>query len=156
LVTTTWWKRAVQNTRRRERGDYTDVDGAAKSRGQTTYQTPVGFRVHQAIDSEDKIALSGEESAGLIDSRARAGRKGRFSRACWCRAMTAARGRRSVSEVRAMFKKLGRSFTGAGESALVRRTEGKRSSPGGNERRYDTTGKESCIGGPHGWSKIRV
>ena len=41
------------------------IDAAAKSHGQTTYQTPVGFKYIGQLIREDKIALGGEESAGL-------------------------------------------------------------------------------------------
>ena len=41
------------------------VDAAAKVRGQKTYQTPVGFKYIGQLIREDKIALGGEESAGL-------------------------------------------------------------------------------------------
>ena len=41
------------------------VDAAAKAHGQTTYQTPVGFKYIGQLIREDKIALGGEESAGL-------------------------------------------------------------------------------------------
>src|SRR6267142_2537691 len=41
------------------------IDAAAKSHGQTTYQTPVGFKYIGQLIREDKIVLGGEESAGL-------------------------------------------------------------------------------------------
>ncbi len=41
------------------------IDAAAKANGQTTYQTPVGFKYIGQLIREDKIALGGEESAGL-------------------------------------------------------------------------------------------
>src|SRR5579859_2366505 len=41
------------------------IDAAAKARGQTTYQTPVGVKYIGQLIREDKIALGGEESAGL-------------------------------------------------------------------------------------------
>src|SRR5258705_2787400 len=41
------------------------VDAAAKAHGQSTYQTPVGFKYIGQLIREDKIALGGEESAGL-------------------------------------------------------------------------------------------
>ncbi len=41
------------------------IDAAAKAHGQKTYQTPVGFKYIGQLIREDKIALGGEESAGL-------------------------------------------------------------------------------------------
>ena len=41
------------------------IDAVAKSHGQTTYQTPVGFKYIGQLIREDKIAMGGEESAGL-------------------------------------------------------------------------------------------
>src|SRR5712675_86858 len=41
------------------------IDAAAKVHGQTTYQTPVGFKYIGQLIREDKIALGGEESSGL-------------------------------------------------------------------------------------------
>ena len=45
------------------------IDAAAKSHGQTTYQTPVGFKYIGQLIREDKIALGGEERRGAHDSR---------------------------------------------------------------------------------------
>ncbi len=41
------------------------IDAVAKHRGTTTYQTPVGFKYIGELIEQDKIALGGEESAGL-------------------------------------------------------------------------------------------
>src|SRR5439155_20429120 len=41
------------------------LDAAAKSHGQTIFQTPVGFKYIGQLIRDDKIALGGEESAGL-------------------------------------------------------------------------------------------
>src|SRR5467141_4337723 len=41
------------------------MDAAAKSHAQTIHQTPVGFKYIGQLIREDKIALGGEESAGL-------------------------------------------------------------------------------------------
>ena len=61
LVETRGWKmpasRSVASTQM--------VDAVAKLHGQTTYQTPVGFKYIAQLVREDKIALGGEESAGL-------------------------------------------------------------------------------------------
>ncbi|MGA2481990.1 MAG: phosphoglucomutase/phosphomannomutase family protein [Candidatus Acidiferrales bacterium] len=41
------------------------LDAVARSHGQTVYQTPVGFKYVGDLIKQDKIALGGEESAGL-------------------------------------------------------------------------------------------
>src|ERR1700753_3087519 len=41
------------------------IDAVAKSHGQSTHQTPVGFKYIGQLVREDKIALGGEERAGL-------------------------------------------------------------------------------------------
>jgi phosphoglucomutase len=41
------------------------MDAVAKSHGQSIYQTPVGFKYIGQLIREDKIAMGGEESAGL-------------------------------------------------------------------------------------------
>src|SRR6266481_4760632 len=61
LVETRHWKmpaaRSVATTQM--------IDAVAKLHGQTVYQTPVGFKYIGQLIREDKIALGGEESAGL-------------------------------------------------------------------------------------------
>jgi len=52
--------------------------------GQTVHQTPVGFKYIGQLIREDKIALGGEESAGLT-IRGHIRKKTAFSRACWWR-----------------------------------------------------------------------
>ncbi|MGB2628320.1 MAG: phosphoglucomutase/phosphomannomutase family protein [Candidatus Acidiferrum sp.] len=85
------------------------IDAAAKSHGQTTYQTPVGFKYIGQLIREDKIALGGEESAGLT-IRGHIPEKDGILACLLVAEMTAAR-RASIGEqVRAMFKKLGREF----------------------------------------------
>ena len=105
LVETRGWKmpaaRSVATTQM--------VDAAAKSRGQTTYQTPVGFKYIGQLIREDKIALGGEESAGLT-IRGHVPEKDGILACLLVAEMTAVR-RASIGEqVQAMFKKLGREF----------------------------------------------
>jgi alpha-D-glucose phosphate-specific phosphoglucomutase len=105
LVETRGWKmpaaRSVATTQM--------VDAAAKSHGQTTYQTPVGFKYIGQLIREDKIALGGEESAGLT-IRGHVPEKDGILACLLVAEMTAAR-RASIGEqIRAMFKKLGREF----------------------------------------------
>jgi phosphoglucomutase len=105
LVETRGWKmpaaRSVATTQM--------VDAAAKSHGQTTYQTPVGFKYIGQLIREDKIALGGEESAGLT-IRGHVPEKDGILACLLVAEMTAARGASIGEQVRAMFKKLGREF----------------------------------------------
>jgi phosphoglucomutase len=85
------------------------VDAAAKSRGQTTYQTPVGFKYIGQLIREDKIAMGGEESAGLT-MRGHVPEKDGILACLLVAEMTAARGASIGEQIRAMYKKLGREF----------------------------------------------
>jgi phosphoglucomutase len=85
------------------------VDAAAKSHRQTTYQTPVGFKYIGQLIREDKIALGGEESAGLT-IRGHVPEKDGILACLLVAEMTAARGASIGEQVRAMFQKLGREF----------------------------------------------
>jgi len=105
LVETRGWKmpaaRSVATTQM--------VDASAKSHGQTTFQTPVGFKYIGQLIREDKIALGGEESAGLT-IRGHIPEKDGILACLLVAEMTAARGASIGEQVRAMFKKLGREF----------------------------------------------
>jgi phosphoglucomutase len=85
------------------------VDAVAKSHGQTTYQTPVGFKYIGQLIREDKIAMGGEESAGLT-IRGHVPEKDGILACLLVAEMTAARGASIGEQVRAIFKKLGREF----------------------------------------------
>jgi len=85
------------------------VDAVAKSHGQTAYQTPVGFKYIGQLIREDKIALGGEESAGLT-IRGHVPEKDGILACLLVAEMTAARGASIGEQLRAMFKKLGREF----------------------------------------------
>jgi alpha-D-glucose phosphate-specific phosphoglucomutase len=105
LVETRGWKmpaaRSVASTQM--------VDAVAKSHGQTAYQTPVGFKYIGQLIREDKIALGGEESAGLT-IRGHVPEKDGILAGLLVAEMTAARGASIGEQIRAMFKKLGREF----------------------------------------------
>jgi len=105
LVETRGWKmpaaRSVATTQM--------VDAMAKSHGQTTYQTPVGFKYIGQLIREDKIALGGEESAGLT-IRGHVPEKDGILACLLVAEMTAARGASIAEQLRAAFKKLGREF----------------------------------------------
>jgi alpha-D-glucose phosphate-specific phosphoglucomutase len=105
LVETRGWKmpaaRSVATTQM--------VDAVAKSHGQTTYQTPVGFKYIGQLIREDKIALGGEESAGLT-IRGHVPEKDGILACLLVAEMSAARGASIGQQIHAMFKKLGREF----------------------------------------------
>jgi alpha-D-glucose phosphate-specific phosphoglucomutase len=105
LVETRGWKMAAA----RSVASTQMVDAAAKSHGQTTHQTPVGFKYIGQLIREDKIALGGEESAGLT-IRGHVPEKDGVLACLLVAEMTAARGVSIGEQVRAMFKKLGREF----------------------------------------------
>ena len=85
------------------------VDAAAKSHGQTTYQTPVGFKYIGQLIREDKIALGGEESAGLT-IRGHVPEKDGILACLLVAEMVAARGASIGEQIEQLFKKVGRSF----------------------------------------------
>ncbi len=85
------------------------MDAAAAARGQKTYQTPVGFKYIGQLIREDKIALGGEESAGL-SIRGHIPEKDGILACLLVAEMTAARGAPLGEQIRQMFRKLGREF----------------------------------------------
>lgn len=105
LVDTRGWKmpaaRSVATTQM--------IDAAATSHGQRVYQTPVGFKYIGQLIREDKIALGGEESAGLT-IRGHIPEKDGILACLLVAEMIAARGASVGEQVKAMYKKLGREF----------------------------------------------
>jgi phosphoglucomutase len=105
LVETRGWKmpaaRSVATTQM--------IDAVAKSHGQTAYQTPVGFKYIGQLIREDKIALGGEESAGLT-IRGHVPEKDGILACLLVAEMTAARRASIGQQIHAMFKKLSREF----------------------------------------------
>jgi phosphoglucomutase len=85
------------------------IDAAAKAHGQKTYQTPVGFKYIGQLIREDKIALGGEESAGLT-IRGHVPEKDGILACLLVAEMIAARGASLGEQVRQLFKKVGREF----------------------------------------------
>ena len=85
------------------------VDAAAKFHGQTTFQTPVGFKYIGQLIREDKIALGGEESAGLT-IRGHVPEKDGILACLLVAEMIAARGASVAEQIQQLFKKVGRSF----------------------------------------------
>jgi phosphoglucomutase len=85
------------------------MDAAAKSHGQKTYQTPVGFKYIGQLIREDKIALGGEESAGLT-IRGHVPEKDGILACLLVAEMLAARGGTLKEQIQQLFKKIGREF----------------------------------------------
>jgi phosphoglucomutase len=85
------------------------IDAAGKVRGQTTYQTPVGFKYIGQLIREDKIALGGEESAGLT-IRGHIPEKDGILACLLVAEMIAARKASLKEQIQQLFKKIGREF----------------------------------------------
>src|SRR5882762_2972663 len=105
LVETRGWKMAAA----RSVATTQMVDAAAKAHGQATHQTPVGFKYIGQLIREDKIALGGEESAGLT-IRGHVPEKDGILACLLVAEMTAARGASIGEQVQHLFKKVGRPF----------------------------------------------
>src|SRR5256884_584372 len=105
LVETRQWKmpaaRSVATTQM--------IDAVAKSHGQSVHQTPVGFKYIGQLIREDKIALGGEESAGLT-IRGHIPEKDGILACLLVAEMIAERGASIGEQIRAMYNKLGREF----------------------------------------------
>lgn len=105
LVETRRWKlpaaRSVATTQM--------VDAVAKSHGQSVHQTPVGFKYIGQLIRQDKIALGGEESAGLT-IRGHIPEKDGILACLLVAEMIAARGASIDEQIRGLYKKLGREF----------------------------------------------
>src|SRR6266481_3918624 len=105
LVETRGWKmpaaRSVATTQM--------MDAAAKAHGQTTHQTPVGFKYIGQLIREDKIALGGEESAGLT-IRGHVPEKDGILACLLVAEMMAARNASISEQIQQLFRKVGRSF----------------------------------------------
>ena len=85
------------------------VDAAAKLHGQTVHQTPVGFKYIGQLIREDKIALGGEESAGLT-IRGHIPEKDGILACLLVAEMISARNASISEQILQLFKKVGRSF----------------------------------------------
>ena len=85
------------------------IDAVAAARGQKTHQTPVGFKYIGQLIREDKIALGGEESAGL-SIRGHIPEKDGILACLLVAEMTAARSAPLGEQIRETFRRLGREF----------------------------------------------
>src|ERR1700686_2049005 len=85
------------------------MDAVAEHHGTTVYQTPVGFKYIGELIEQDKIALGGEESAGLT-IRGHVPEKDGILACLLVAEMAAMRGASLSEQLRALFKRVGREF----------------------------------------------
>lgn len=85
------------------------IDAAAKAHGQKTFQTPVGFKYIGQLIRDDKIALGGEESAGLT-IRGHIPEKDGILACLLVAEMIAVRGASLGQQIRQLFNKVGSEF----------------------------------------------
>jgi len=81
----------------------------AEHYGTTIYQTPVGFKYIGELIEQDKIALGGEESAGL-SIRGHLPEKDGILACLLVAEMVAVRGASLAEQLRALFKRVGREY----------------------------------------------
>jgi alpha-D-glucose phosphate-specific phosphoglucomutase len=82
------------------------VDAVARMHGQPVYETPVGFKYIGAHIAADRIALGGEESAGL-SIRGHVPEKDGILACLLTAEMTAARGQSLREQLQALFRRIG-------------------------------------------------
>src|ERR1700676_563364 len=85
------------------------MDAVAEHYGTTIYQTPVGFKHIGELIEQDKIALGGEESAGL-SIRGHLPEKDGILACLLVAEMVAVRGASLAEQLRALFKRVGREY----------------------------------------------
>jgi len=85
------------------------IDAVAKSHGLGVLQTPVGFKYLGELIEQDKIALGGEESAGL-SIRGHVPEKDGILACLLVAEMTAVRGTTLGEQIRSLFKRVGSEF----------------------------------------------
>jgi phosphoglucomutase len=85
------------------------MDAVAKHYDSTIYQTPVGFKYIGELIQQDKIALGGEESAGL-SIRGHIPEKDGILACLLVAEMVAVRRASLAEQLRALFKRVGREF----------------------------------------------
>src|SRR6202041_2853736 len=85
------------------------MDAVAKSHAQKTFQTPVGFKYIGQLIREDKIAMGGEESAGLT-IRGHVPEKDGILACLLVAEMTAARGKSVQAQLKDLFQRVGREY----------------------------------------------
>src|SRR3984893_8408961 len=83
------------------------MDAVAENYGTTVYQTPVGFKYIGQLIEQDKIAMGGEESAGLT-IRGHVPEKDGILACLLVAEMAAVRGASLAEQLRALFRRVGR------------------------------------------------
>ena len=85
------------------------IDAVAKLNGKKVHQTPVGFKYIGELIEEDKIALGGEESAGL-SIRGHVPEKDGILACLLVAEMMAARGTSLAAQIKDLFRRVGSEF----------------------------------------------
>jgi phosphoglucomutase len=85
------------------------MDAVAENYGTTVYQTPVGFKYIGQLIEQDKIAMGGEESAGLT-IRGHVPEKDGILACLLVAEMAAVRGASLAEQLRELFKRVGREY----------------------------------------------
>lgn len=85
------------------------LDAVGRSHGQETFQTPVGFKYIGELIKQDKIALGGEESAGL-SIRGHVPEKDGILACLLVAEMTASRVATIAEQIRELFQRVGGEF----------------------------------------------
>jgi phosphoglucomutase len=85
------------------------LDAVARHHGTTVFQTPVGFKYIAELIQRDKIAMGGEESAG-VTIRGHVPEKDGILACLLVAEMIAVRGGSLAAQLRGLFKKVGREF----------------------------------------------
>src|ERR1700687_2227429 len=85
------------------------IDAVAQLYGTTIFQTPVGFKYIGELIEQDKIAMGGEESAGLT-IRGHVPEKDGILACLLVAEMVAVRGASLNEQIKQLFKKVGREF----------------------------------------------
>jgi phosphoglucomutase len=85
------------------------MDGVAKLHGVKVYETPVGFKYVGPLLREDKIAIGGEESAGMT-IRGHLPEKDGILACLLVAEMIGARGKSLAEQLRDLFRRVGREY----------------------------------------------
>jgi phosphomannomutase len=85
------------------------MDAVARHHGTTVFQTPVGFKYIGELIQQDKIAMGGEESAGM-SIRGHVPEKDGILACLLVAEMVAVRGTSLSEQLRALFKRVGAQF----------------------------------------------
>ncbi len=131
------------------------MDAVARSYGTTVYQTPVGFKYIGELIGQDKIALGGEESAGLTIRGHVPEKDGILACLLVAEMIAARRATLSRTIARSVSARGRRILADANESAFAGRRAGAHG--GAIERRLrEFSRAASCARGSHRWIEIGI